>query len=271
VESDGPPALALTPRFTRLTGCPRATPADAPATATSPAAYAYDAQGRVTQMTPGTSSSLDYAYDPSGNLTTLPTGATANYDNAGELTSSTLSSITTSYGYDAAGNRTSATAGSTSAATATYDGAQQLSSYADPAATMSTATYDGNGLRATATTTPAGGTSSTEHFLWDETGTVPRLLMDSTNAYVYGPSGTPVEQVDLATGATTYLIADALGSVRDAVAADGSVIASTSYDAWGNAFTAGGRHPAGELNPSVTFSITADGRPFSGLQVTLTA
>ena len=87
----------------------------------------------------------------------------------------------------------------------------------------------------------------------------------------YGPSGTPIEQVDLATGATTYLIADALGSVRDAVAADGSVIASTSYDAWGNAPAAGDRHPAGELNPSVTFSITADGRPFSGLQVSLTA
>ena len=64
--------------------------------------------------------------------------------------------------------------------------------------------------------------------------------MDSTNAYVYGPSGTPFEQVNLSTGAITYLVADALGSVRGVVGATGSLSASTSYDAWGNPETTGG-------------------------------
>ena len=38
--------------------------------------------------------------------------------------------------------------------------------------------------------------------------------MDSDNAYIYGPSGTPFEQVDLSSGTVHYLVSDALGSVR---------------------------------------------------------
>ena len=43
-----------------------------------PADYSYDAQSRVTQMTPGTDSALNYGFDASGNLTTLPTGASGS-------------------------------------------------------------------------------------------------------------------------------------------------------------------------------------------------
>ena len=64
---------------------------------------------------------------------------------------------------------------------------------------MSSATYDGDGLRTAATTTPTGGFASTQTFVWDLTTSVPRVLMDSTNAYLYGPSGTPFEQVNLST------------------------------------------------------------------------
>ena len=69
---------------------------------------------------------------------------------------------------------------------------------------MTAATYDGNGLRASATTTPSGGSSTTQGFVWD-TVTPPRLLMDSGNAYIYVPSATPAEQVNLSTGVVTYL------------------------------------------------------------------
>jgi YD repeat-containing protein len=62
---------------------------DTPSSPTSPAGYAYDAQSRVTSMTPGSNPTLNYGYDASANLTTTPSGARGTYDNASELTSAT--------------------------------------------------------------------------------------------------------------------------------------------------------------------------------------
>jgi RHS repeat-associated protein len=191
-------------------------------------------------MTPGSGSALSYGEDASSNLTTLPSGASGSYDDASELTSSSLSGTTTDYTYDASGNRTGESVGGTTTVSATYNGAEQLTSYSNAAADMTSATYDGDGLRTSAATTPTGGSSSTQHFVWDTTPSVPELLMDSTNAYIYGSSGTPFEQVNLSIGAITYLVADALGSVRGVVSSAGSLTASTSYDAWGNPETTGG-------------------------------
>ncbi len=212
---------------------------DTPSSALSPADYTYDAAGRVTTMTPG-SGTLTYGEDASSNLTTLPTGATGTYDHASELTSSVLSGTTTTNTFDASGNRTQQSVGGTATVTASYNGAAQLTGYVNAGANMTAATYDGEGLRTAATTTPTGGGSSTEHFVWDATSSVPGLLMDSDNAYIYGPSGTPFEQVNLSSGTITYLVADALGSVRGIVNSAGSLTDSTSYDAWGNPETFGG-------------------------------
>ncbi len=46
--------------------------------------------------------------------------------------------------------------------------------------------------------------------------------------------------VSLATGTITYLITDALGSVRGTVNSSGTLTATTSYDAYGNPQTTGG-------------------------------
>jgi RHS repeat-associated protein len=213
---------------------------DTPSSSLSPASYTYDAQSRVTQMTPGAGSALTYSFDPSGNLTTLPTGATASYDEASELTSSSLSGITTSYTYSEDGERTLETVGGSTTMSATYNGAQELTSYANGAADMTAASYDGDGLRQSATSTPSGGASTTQHFTWDVSGSLPRLLMDSTNAYIYGPSHTPIEQVNLSSGAVQYLVADSLGSVRGIVTSTGTLTATTTYDAWGNPETTSG-------------------------------
>ena len=213
---------------------------DTPSSSTSPADYTYDAQSRVTQMTPGSGSALSYGEDASSNLTTLPTGATGSYDDANELTSSSLSGTTTDYTYDADGDQTQATVGGTTTASASYNGNRELTSYSNSAADMTAATYDGDGVRASATSTPSGGSSSTQHFVWDENGSVPELLMDSTNAYVYGPGSTPIEQVNLSSGTVKYLVSDSLGSVRGVVSSSGSLTASTSYDAWGDPETTGG-------------------------------
>ena len=56
---------------------------------------------------------------------------------------------------------------------------------------MTAATYDGDGDRATATTTPSGGSASTQDYVWNDTTAIPQLMMDSANAYIYGGAGTP--------------------------------------------------------------------------------
>jgi RHS repeat-associated protein/uncharacterized repeat protein (TIGR02059 family) len=211
-----------------------------PTTSTSPAAYDYDAQNRVTQLTPGGGSTLNYAFDASGNLTTLPTNASGTYDNTSELTSSTLADTTTNYTYDSDGQRLQASQGGSTITSATYNGAQEVTSYNNTAANMSTATYDGDGLRTRTTITPSGGSATTQDYLWDTSGPTPQLLMDSTNAYIYGPGTAAIEQVKLSDGTITYLLADRLGSVRGTINASGSLTNSTSYDAWGNPQTSGG-------------------------------
>ncbi|HET8752086.1 MAG TPA: RHS repeat-associated core domain-containing protein [Gaiellaceae bacterium] len=211
-----------------------------PSTPSSPASYNYDAQNRVTQMTLGGGSPLNYGFDASGNLTTLPTGASGSYDHASELTSSVLGDTTTNYTYDSDGQRTQASQAGSALVTATYNGAQEVSSYSDGAANMSAATYDGNGLRTSNTTTPAGGSATTQGYLWDTSGSMPHLVMDSTNAYIYGPQNGPIEQVKLSDGTITYLVSDRIGSIRGTVNAAGSLTQSTSYDAWGDPQTSGG-------------------------------
>lgn len=208
---------------------------DAPSSPQSPATYTYDAKGRVTSMTPGSGSTLNYTFDASSNLIALPTGASTDYDHAGELTSSTLSGTTTSYAYNADGERLTAKQGSTTISSGTWNGAGQLTAYSDPTASMSAATYDGSGLRSSATTG-----SGTQSFVWNTTSSIPRLLMDSDNAYIYAGDSTPAEQVNLSNGAVTYLVADSLGSVRGTVNGNGTLTATTSYDAWGNPETLGG-------------------------------
>jgi hypothetical protein len=85
-----------------------------------------------------------------------------------------------------------------------------------------------DGIRASATFSPAGGSPSTQNFVWDGD----TLLMDSTNAYIYTTRTAPAEQVILATGTITYLNTDAPGSVRGTVNSAGTLTATTSYDAW---------------------------------------
>ena len=207
---------------------------------TSSATYTYDGRGRVASMTIGSNPALNYGFDASGNLTALPTGAAATYDHDSELTSSVLSGTTTSYAYNADGDRLTAKQGSTTTASGTWNGADELTAYTSAAAAMSAGSYDGNGLRASATFTPSGGSPATQNYTWNTTTSTPQLLMDSANAYIYAGASTPAEQVSLSAGTITYLNPDALGSVRGIVSSTGALVATTSYDAWGNPQTTGG-------------------------------
>lgn len=211
--------------------------------------------GTVTSATGSTSSST-YAYDASSNLTILPSGATATYDQSGELVSSNLPAISgqpqisTTYSYNANGDRTRSQISQNSGApvtetSATWNAANELMTYTSPSEAMTNATYNGLGLRTSATfttTSPSTGqtNTSTENYLYDSTGSLPSLIMDSGHAYLYSNSISPYEQVNLITGKVTYLITGANGSVRGVMTQNGALEASTSYDAYGNPINKGG-------------------------------
>jgi uncharacterized protein RhaS with RHS repeats len=57
------------------------------------------------------------------------------------------------------------------------------------------------------------------------------LLQDRLASYVYGPGGQILEQI--AGSAATYYHADQLGSVRALTDQSGAVVATYSYDAYG--------------------------------------
>ena len=217
--------------------------------------YGYSASGQVLADSPTTSSCAaeSYSYDASGNLTELPASpagpaSLATYNFAGELCWSapdatagstcqtTAPSDATSYSYAPDGALAGST-GPTAASdlTAQYDGKGQLVQAENTSATMSAAIYDGNGLR---TSDTVGG--SAQQFTWDAVSPLPHLLLDGSAAFIYGTGNAPLCQVALSTGAASYLLTDALGSVRAVVSSTGAVVAETSYDAWGNPSTAGG-------------------------------
>jgi RHS repeat-associated protein len=256
-NTDAPCVIALVPSGVSPTTCSAGVPSgsllgfsytykpngavdtetDMPSQSYEPSGYAYNAADRVTSLTPGTGTLQSYTTDASGNLTTLAANTEAVYKYGGELCWSATGNPTggcgspptgaTTYSYNANGDRNGESGGTT--VTASWNGKDQLTSYSDSAANLSAASYDGDGLRAAET---VGGTS--QNFAWDEvSGSVPLLLMDGTNAYLYGIGTAPIEQVSLSSGTVSYLVTDALGSVRGVVSS-GTLTASTTYDAWGN-------------------------------------
>ena len=194
---------------------------------TGATSYAYDAANEMTQA--GTST---LAYNSANELCwTLPT-ASAN-------TCGSPPTGATAYGFDTRGNRTSAVPSTGSATCDAYDQADRLtaitsgtgSSCTSPT-TVGTYTYNSSGLRMSKT---AG--STTTDFAWNLSGSLPTLLQERVSGgavteYIYGPNGTPLEQIS---GSTVLLYhADQLGSTRVLTDTSGTVKATYSYDAYGN-------------------------------------
>jgi RHS repeat-associated protein len=186
-------------------------------------AYAYDANNRVTKA--GTSA---YEYDPANNPTLTP-GNVNKYDAASELETGTA----VKYSYDPLGERTTTAPTIGPATTYGFDQAGNLTSVTRPEelktpAINDTYTYDGNSLRASETIS-----ATTTHLAWDHTGSLPLLLSDGTNSYLYGPAGLPIEQINGA-GAALYLHHDQQRSTRLLTGPAGAVEGATSYGAYGN-------------------------------------
>jgi YD repeat-containing protein len=194
---------------------------------TGATSYAYDAADEMTQA--GTST---LAYNSANELCwTLP-AASANACGSPPTGA-------TAYGYDTRGNRTSAVASTGSATCDAYDQADRLttitsgtgSSCTSPT-TVGTYTFNGSGLRMSKTVG-----STTTDFAWNLSGSLPTLLQERVSGgnitdYIYGPNGTPLEQIS---GSSVLLYhTDQLGSTRVLTDTSGTVKATDSYDAYGN-------------------------------------
>jgi len=92
-------------------------------------------------------------------------------------------------------------------------------------------TYNGDGLRMTKT---VGG--DTHDFVWDSSNAI---VSDGSNYYLYGPDGTPLEQISTG-GTPLFFLHDQQGSTRLLTNSSGSVVGSFSYDAGGRFVSASG-------------------------------
>jgi RHS repeat-associated protein len=186
-------------------------------------AYEYDADNRLSK-----GASLAYEYDLADNPT--KTGAITNtFDGANEL--KTATGVT--YSYDELGERSKRTPTSGAATTYGYDQAQDLISIERPkegkvAAITDSYAYDGGGLRASQTI------SGTTTFLaWDTSQSLPLLLNDGANSFIYGPGGLPVEQINNTTEKVQYLHHDQQGSTRLLTGSTGTVEGAYTYGPYG--------------------------------------
>jgi RHS repeat-associated protein len=184
--------------------------------------FTYDVVNRLTQ-----GGGKTYAYDKADGVTTLAGTAGYTYDAAGQLQNGGGSS----FSYDALGERTASTPSTGPATSYGFDQAGNLKTVARAVegatpAIADTYAYDGSGLRVTQT---IGGT--TRHLAWDLSATNPLLLTDGATSYVYGPYGTPIEQI--AGSTPTFLHHDGAGSTRALTDGSGNVVATYSYTPFG--------------------------------------
>ncbi|MGA9313653.1 MAG: RHS repeat-associated core domain-containing protein, partial [Solirubrobacteraceae bacterium] len=210
-------------------------------------AYIRDKDGLVTKITdkglPG-EEALNYEYDANNRLTE-DAGKAYKYDKANNPTVEGAAEYkydegdaiekggTTNYSYNELGERTKRTPEKGPATTYVYDQAGNLTGVERPEGEgkpkiEDTYAYNGDGLRASQTIN-----STTSYLAWDTAESLPLILNDGTNSYIYGPGGLPVEQIN-SEGTLTYLHHDQQGSTRLLTNAVGENVGSATYDAYGN-------------------------------------
>ena len=188
-------------------------------TALNQLCYAGSSNGNACSSPP--TGSIAYKYDAADNLIQKGSTTQQAFNSADELCWTASSSAScasppsgaTTYQYDSRGNRTSVNPSGGQAQTLTYDQGNRLVKYA--AASTTSYGYNGDGLRvckyAGSSTQPCSAVGAIQ-FLWDLIGLIPLLLKDGATAYIYGPGGAPLEQVNAT--ATYWYHHDQIGSTR---------------------------------------------------------
>lgn len=82
------------------------------------------------------------------------------------------------------------------------------------------------------------GQHRSELHTWDESGSLPLLIEDGSTSFIYGPGGLTLEQV---TGSTAdYFLHNWQGSTMGLASQAGALVASYTYDAYGNLTSSSG-------------------------------
>ena len=218
--------------------------------------YTYDVRGNIHQMTVD-GVTYTYTYDSLNQLTAVETSdnsftASYSYDNGGNITSKTVNGVTTTYGYDTnwKDKLTSYNGQSIS-----YDGmgnptvsynkqfmwtGRQLTLAETIDGTLVGYSYNADGIRTKKTV----GSVTTEYFLQGST-----ILAEKTGNnviwYIYDTGG---ELLGFTyNGTPYYYLKNMQGDVYKVVDANGTVVASYTYDPWGKVLTATGS--MAEINP----------------------
>jgi RHS repeat-associated protein len=206
--------------------------------------YAYDARGRLTDITSNGAAVAHYVYDANGNRTSFtgPSGtlsgsyddqdrlltygaATYSYGANGELQSKTDARGTTNYVYDALGNLRSATLPDGTAIAYVIDARNRRVGKVVNGALVQSLLYESQ-LRPVAELDPSGNVVS--RFVYATRANVPDVIINSGTVY--------------------RVITDQVGTVRLVVSTvDGSIAERIDYDEFGNvtADTAPGFQPFG--------------------------
>lgn len=215
--------------------------------------YAFDPNGRRTTAT-GPAGVTTYGFDQAGRLVALaiPTALTAASDTAAArsangngggatiliLVLASVAAFAAAAVFIARRKRSRSvsnigmilllTLASVSVMARTATPTHAVATTPDGATAAATYTYNGDGLRVGTVNTD----KTTATFTWDQVDTQPILLGDGTDQFIVGPAGMPLEQVD-STGTPTWLHADLQGTVRALTDASGTVIATYTYDTYG--------------------------------------
>ena len=96
-----------------------------------------------------------------------------------------------------------------------------------PTVPTATYTYNGDGLRTSET-----ASTGTQHFTYDTVASVPEVLNDGNNSYIYGPNGLPIEQVSSA-GSSSYFFQNGTGTTRALLSNSGTVGATFDFSPYG--------------------------------------
>ncbi len=187
------------------------------------ASYEYDQNRRLSKA-----SASAYEYDGANNLTKLGVSV-LKYDAASEVESVGEAK----YSYNEVGQRTKATPPSGPPTTYGYDQASNLiaverASEAEIPQIEDAYSYNGTGLRVA-----EAQAGVTKHLAWDTNISVPLLLSDGANSYIYGPNSLPLEQINNISGAVFYLHHDQAGSTRLLTGSTGKTEGKCSYSPYG--------------------------------------
>jgi RHS repeat-associated protein len=163
-----------------------------------------------------------YALSYNGTSWTTP----ANINGSRAFRAISCLSSTTCQAVDASGNVLSYGA-SGWGPVQNIDAARSLAGISCPSTTFCAA-VDGSGYGLT-----YSAPTSTSQFSWGALGDLPVILSDGTNHYIYGPSGTPVEQVRLGTSIPTYMTYVPSSSAWLTTDAAGNQTGFWRYDAFG--------------------------------------